>query len=137
MPSFVTIRTFDNYIAANIVKARLEAEDVYCYLKDENSAIIQNPIAVGGIKLQVDVTNQLLAEALLEQIDEEADEEVGTVGFDEEDTDQLDPDNKICIQCGSKNTRQEGFNKIHEVLQSLFMDSRPKQWHCFHCGAKF
>lgn len=134
---FVTIRTFDNYITANIVKARLEAEDVYCYLKDENSAILQCAIAVGGIKLQVDIENKLLAEALLEQIEAEADVEVTTVGFWEEDTEQLDPDNKICIQCGSKNTRQEGFNKIHEVLQSIFMDSRPKQWHCFHCGAKF
>lgn len=136
MPSFVTIRTFDNYITANIVKLRLEAEDVFCYLKDENSAVMQCAIAVGGIKLQVDIQNKLLAEALLEQIDEEADTEIETVGF-WEDTEQLDPGNRICIQCGSKNTRQEGFSKIHEVLESLFMDSRPRQWHCFHCGSKF
>jgi len=137
MPTFVTIRTFDNYINANIAKARLEAEDVFCYLKDEHSAVLQCAIAVGGIKLQVDIENKLLAEALLEQIDEEANAGVDTVGFWEEDTEQLDPGNKICIQCGSKNTRQEGFHKIYAVLESLFMDSRPKQWHCFHCGAKF
>lgn len=137
MPSLTTIRTFDNYIHANIVKSRLEAEGVFCFLKDENSAVMQWSIAVGGIKLQVDIQDKLLAEALLEQIDEEAGVEVETLGFWEEDTEQLNPDNKICIHCGSKNTRQEGFDKIHQILQSVFMDSRPAQWHCFHCGSKF
>jgi len=136
MPSFVTIRTFDNYITANIVKARLDAENIYCFLKDENSAVMQCSFAVGGIKLQVDASDQLLAEALLEQIDEEADQESETIGF-WEDTDELNPDNRICIHCGSKNTRQEGFEKIHQILEKVFMDSRPEQWHCFHCGSKF
>lgn len=137
MPSFVTIRTFDNYITANIVKSRLEAEDVFCFLKDENSAVLQCSFAVGGIKLQVDIENKLLAEALLEQIEEEAEEKPDTLGFWEDDTEQLNPDNRICPQCGSKNTRREGFDKIHRILESVFMDSRPDQWHCFHCGAKF
>jgi hypothetical protein len=54
---FVLLRSFDNYIDAHIVKGRLEAEDIRCWLKDENlSSLIVDPIltnAIGGIKLMV------------------------------------------------------------------------------------
>ena len=54
---FVLLRTFDNYIDAHIIKGRLEAEDVICWLKDEHlSALIVDPVltsAIAGIKLMV------------------------------------------------------------------------------------
>jgi hypothetical protein len=54
---FVLLQTFDNYIDAHIVKGRLEAEDIICWLKDEHlSALIVDPIlvsAIAGIKLMV------------------------------------------------------------------------------------
>ncbi len=54
---FVLLQTFDNYIDAHIVKGRLEAEDIFCWLKDEHqSALIVDPIlvsAIAGIKLMV------------------------------------------------------------------------------------
>ncbi len=54
---FVLIQNFDNYIDAHIVKGRLEAEEIICYLKDEHlSALIVDPIltnAIAGIKLMV------------------------------------------------------------------------------------
>lgn len=53
----VMLRSFDNYIDAHIVKGRLEAENIACWLKDENiSTLIVDPIltnAIGGIKLMV------------------------------------------------------------------------------------
>jgi hypothetical protein len=54
---FVLLRTFDNYIDAHIIKGRLEAEDIICWLKDEHlSALIVDPVltsAIAGIKLMV------------------------------------------------------------------------------------
>ena len=54
---FVLLQTFDNYIDAHIIKGRLEAEDVICWLKDEHlSALIVDPVltsAIAGIKLMV------------------------------------------------------------------------------------
>lgn len=54
---FVHLQTFDNYIDAHIVKGRLEAEDIFCWLKDEHlSALIVDPVfvsAIAGIKLMV------------------------------------------------------------------------------------
>jgi len=54
---FVLLQTFDNYIDAHIVKGRLEAEDIICWLKDEHlSALIVDPVfvsVIAGIKLMV------------------------------------------------------------------------------------
>ncbi|MDQ3682974.1 MAG: DUF2007 domain-containing protein [Bacteroidota bacterium] len=54
---FILLQTFDNYIDAHIIKGRLEAEDIICWLKDEHlSALIVDPIlvsAIAGIKLMV------------------------------------------------------------------------------------
>ena len=52
---FVELRSFDNYIEANIVLKMLQSFDVNCHLKDENTVAL-NPIwtqAVGGIKIMV------------------------------------------------------------------------------------
>lgn len=51
----VTIRTFDNALEANIVKSKLESENIPCTLFDENIVGL-NPlynITVGGIKLKI------------------------------------------------------------------------------------
>ena len=52
---FVQLRTFDNYIEANIVLNMLQNHSVNCHLKDENIITI-NPMlspAIGGMKLMV------------------------------------------------------------------------------------
>ncbi len=54
---FELLRVFDYYIDAHIVKGRLEAEGIICWLKDEHlSALIVDPVltsAIAGIKLMV------------------------------------------------------------------------------------
>lgn len=52
---FVPVRSYDNYIPANMTLQRLEEEGITAYLQDENTVTtmpIWN-IAVGGIKLMV------------------------------------------------------------------------------------
>ena len=63
----VTIATFDNMPAAYIAKGRLEAEGVQCWLKDEHlgqTDWLYN-IAVGWIKLQVEVRDEARARAIV------------------------------------------------------------------------
>lgn len=70
---FVTIRSFDNYIDANIMLGKLQAEDVHCFLVDEYTATI-NPFlsnAIGGIKLNVPEAEAIKARELLVNFDEE------------------------------------------------------------------
>ncbi len=78
---FVLLQTFDNYIAAHIVKGRLEAEDIVCWLKDEHqSALIVDPVlvsAIAGIKIMVAKEHLERAIEILNeptQLSEEADE---------------------------------------------------------------
>lgn len=52
---FITLKIFDNYIEAHLLKTKLESESIYCFLQDE-SIVATNPLysfAVGGIKLKV------------------------------------------------------------------------------------
>ena len=52
---FIPIRTYDNYIPANLVLQRLEEEEITAYLQDENTVTVSPmyAMAVGGIKLMV------------------------------------------------------------------------------------
>lgn len=144
MAELITLRTFDNYVTAHIVKARLEAEGITCVLRDENTIVMQWHIAnaIGGIKLQVAACDYATARHVLEVTEQEALAQQGTIGFwDEEDIDQLDPNNKICIHCGSKNTRKEDFSKRPAMLSWLLLGFplffKSDKWHCFHCSADF
>ena len=53
--SFVELRSFDNYIEANIVLSMLQSAGVECHLKDENIITIDPLLspAIGGMKLMV------------------------------------------------------------------------------------
>jgi len=52
---FVPIQSYDNYIEANIIRSRLEQEQIICWLADENSTTTMPFLANsgGGIKLMV------------------------------------------------------------------------------------
>lgn len=52
---FVELRSFDNYIEANIVLNMLQHANINCHLKDENIVTIDPLLsnAIGGIKLMV------------------------------------------------------------------------------------
>jgi len=55
MTKFIPIRSYDNYIYAHIVLARLQDSDINCHLKDEYTITIDPLLspALGGIKLMV------------------------------------------------------------------------------------
>lgn len=68
-----TIRTFDNYINANMTLAKLQNNGIECFLKDEFSATIIPFLgnAIGGIKLMVKDSDEKDAIEMLNAIDTE------------------------------------------------------------------
>ncbi|HTR31451.1 MAG TPA: DUF2007 domain-containing protein [Puia sp.] len=55
MTKFIAIRSYDNYVYAHIVLARLQDTGINCHLKDEYTISIDPLLspALGGIKLMV------------------------------------------------------------------------------------
>ena len=69
----VTVRTFSNYISANLLLSKLRNGGIECYLKDENT-VTMDPIltyAVGGIKLVVKKEDSEEVLKILQQFDED------------------------------------------------------------------
>ena len=59
---FVELRSFDNYIEANIVLNMLQHQNIVCHLKDENIITIDPFLspAIGGMKLMEDAEEEYL-----------------------------------------------------------------------------
>jgi ribosomal protein L37AE/L43A len=70
---FVQIRSFDNYIEANIVLHMLQQAQINCHLKDENIVTIDPLLspALGGIKLMVHHAHVERAWDLMEEAERE------------------------------------------------------------------
>jgi hypothetical protein len=70
---FVELRSFDNYIEANIVQNMLRHHNINCHLKDENIITIDPLLspALGGIKLMVHHAHVERAWDLMEAAEEE------------------------------------------------------------------
>ena len=70
---FIPLRSFDNYIEANIVLSMLMASNINCHLKDENTVTIDPLLspALGGIKLMVHHVHAERAWDLLEEYEQQ------------------------------------------------------------------
>lgn len=144
MEQYEIIQVFDNYLQAHILKSRLEAEGITCMLQDEQTVTMywfwSN--AVGGIKLKVPAEEVERARHLVKQMDEEAIAASEQPGFFAEDDDgQLAAGNRICIHCGSKNTKKQDYKKVPAFLSILLLGFplmfRSEKWYCFHCYEEF
>lgn len=68
--SLITIKTFDIAIDAHILKVRLEADEIACYLFDEH-IVSMNPLysnAIGGIKLKIHESDYPKAKLILDEL---------------------------------------------------------------------
>lgn len=136
----ITFATYYDPMLAEIVKGRLEANGIPCYLADENINTIM-PIynqLTGGVKLRVfahdiERANQLIAE----------DSNFAKENILEEETENQEA--TVCPNCGSSNVRfaqatEQRVDVLTAVL-SLLMLVYPfyarKSWHCFNCGKDF
>jgi hypothetical protein len=127
--NFVLLKSFNNYIEANLTLGRLQEGNVRCWLADENVATI-NPIltnAIGGIKLMVLEEDQEKAVTFLHALEE------------------IKRKNYSCPVCGSGNIESVVNNrKTKNVIISIvtwllgnYAIGVENIWHCFNCNAEF
>ena len=66
---YIELRSFNNYIEANIVLQMLQHQDIICHLKDEHIVTIDPLLspAIGGMKLMVHHSHVERAWDLMEQ----------------------------------------------------------------------
>lgn len=127
----ITIATFNDVTEAHILKGRLEAEGILCFLGDEH-IVGAHPfysVAVGGVKLKVTENDVEEAKAILKQIWQ------GDTLFDYDTIDlaPYDPDapkekGAECPRCASTNTMQRAY-----LLQPLF----GIRYECYNCGHRW
>ena len=71
--NFVQLRSYDNYLNANMQLSMLKGEGINCYIKDEYTITIDPLLspAIGGMKLMVDELQTDTAEEILKNADKE------------------------------------------------------------------
>jgi len=127
----VTLKAFYNPIEAEIVKGRLEANDIQCFIADGNF-IGANPLynqAAGGIKIKVfEHDLDKCREILSEKIEVENDEK----------------ELYACPRCSSTNVfygpaevKKNWLFIILSFLTVTYPIFLHKTWHCKACGHKF
>lgn len=126
---FVVLRTYDNYIPANMMLQRLEEEHIRAYLQDEHTVTI-DPIlsnAIGGIKLMV---HQEQLGRAMELVN----------GFE-----HVYKQAVACPQCGSHNVHfvtenNNPMNWLSAIFSWLFGNyamSVKSVYRCFECDHEF
>lgn len=147
MDRIVLFKTYYNPIEASIVKERLIANGIPCFLSDEHTITV-NPLynqALGGVKLRMFDRDVESAKSILQDedvqihLDEIIEGETGGASFAE-------VENKACCPvCGSDNMgyvqatkrRFSVFTIIVSFLLMVYPFSTKKTYHCFNCEHEF
>ena len=126
---FVILQSFNNYVDAHLLMAKLESEDIQCWLQDENTVTLY-PIltnAVGGIKLFVNKNDLSRARQIFWEIENNRKKTIE------------------CPKCKGHNielvsTPRKAANWFSAILTFFLGDyalAVDKVNHCFDCGNEF
>ncbi|WP_439880044.1 putative signal transducing protein [Pontibacter sp. MBLB2868] len=135
----ITIAAFNDATEAHIMKGRLEAEGILCFLGDENIVSAQPfySVAVGGVKLKVTENDVMEAKAILSRIEE------GSSLFDYDSIELAPPMQEHqeairCPDCASENVAEEKFNKtvfsVSYLLLGFPLPFLSRKHTCYDCG---
>ena len=126
---YIEIRSFDNYIEANIVLNMLRSSSINCHLKDENIVTIDPLLspAVGGMKLMVHHSD---VEAAWDLMDKAEHEYLKSIP---------------CPVCKHHSLIKEVVTKKHScklgALASMLLNGHSvevtQQYKCTNCGYDF
>lgn len=132
---FVTLKTFDNTIEANLLRSKLESEGIPCFLFDENMVSL-NPLfnlTLGGIKLKIRESDAEKALHVIKEIE-------STPFTDEEDREVKCP-NCQSVQLYSEFKSMRGFTGIIAAIVSFLLMVFPfyyrSVYKCKQCGTEF
>jgi len=126
---FVILQSFNNYMEAHLLMARLESEGVECWLQNENTVTVF-PVwtnAVGGIKLLVKKEDLSRARQIFWEVENNRKQAIE------------------CPKCKGHNielvsTPRKASNWISAIFTYLFGSFAigiDKVNHCFDCGNEF
>ena len=132
----VTFQSYYDPMLAHIVRTRLEANGISCFVADENT-IGANPLynqAVGGVKVKVFERDLERCRAIL-----------ATEGdLHEQDHFEIDDENNtyvVCPYCASTNVNNISADKGEGLFDSFINLVNPfqsqKNWHCNNCQQDF
>jgi hypothetical protein len=126
---YVQLRSFDNYIEANIVMNMLRHFNINCHLKDENLITIDPLLspAIGGMKLMVHHAQLERAWELMEDAEEQYLKSIS------------------CPVCKAHRLKAVSITKTHKcklaALASMLLTGRSveidKVYRCTSCGYDF
>lgn len=131
----ITIKTFDNSFEANLLKSKLESENIVCYLFDE-TLITLNPLynlTIDGIKLKI---NDFDKEKVIEIINA-----IESNNFTNDNNDIIS-----CPICNSKDLYSDfksmkSFKGFMSIFFSLLLFIYPlyfkKVYKCKNCDYEF
>ncbi len=117
----VVFKEFDSAIQANIIKAKLDAFDIPCFLTDENNPYPSHSIISHGVRLHVfqediDRINVILEEQNLHVSEESI----------------------MCPKCGSNHIENQSASRILSAIRNAFSYLIPIPEHtCLRCGKEF
>ncbi len=126
---YIELRSFDNYIEANIVLQMLQHQNINCNLKDEHIITIDPLLspAIGGMKLMVHHSQVERAWDMMEQAEQQY---LKTIA---------------CPVCKMHNLKIESVTKQHKcklaALASMLLNGHSvevtKRYRCTNCGYDF
>jgi len=143
LKTILTVTFAHEAIAA---KGRLEAEGIFCFLKDELTVQILpfHSNAVGGIKLQVREDDFDRAMEILKESDYANEEEPPSLEEKEQRYNEkffTEKGEKTCPFCGSDEVfRVKKLGWIFVLVSLLVTEPSPffqKRYYCFDCKQKF
>ncbi|WP_018479737.1 putative signal transducing protein [Pontibacter roseus] len=136
----ITIATFNQPTEAHILKGRLEAEGIPCFLGDEHIIAAQPlySVAVGGVKLRVTEGDEQEAREMLARI------QGGTSEYILDDNIELAPPMQehvqevTCPECQSDYIGEEKYSKavfsISYLLLGFPVPFVSRKYTCYDCG---
>ena len=129
--TLVTVASFDEPYKANIAKAKLESEDIKCFLSGENFVATYWLLsrAEGGIKLKVKEADSKAAIEVLARKEKP---------LDTQQSSELGEYDLTCPKCNSENIEYERYSWKMTLL-SILLFRLPLTWlkekyKCLDCG---
>jgi hypothetical protein len=118
----IVLQTFNNAIDANIIKSKLDAYGIPCFLTEEHLTALINPIISGGIKLHIfERDRQQVLELLTEEYLQKHEED----------------DFQRCPSCDSKRIITISDNRLDPAFVVKLLLQLSKRHFCLNCQREF
>lgn len=118
----IVLQTFNSAIDANIIKSKLDAYGIPCFLTEEHLTVLINPIISGGIKLHIfERDRQQVVELLTEEYLQKHEED----------------DFRRCPHCDSKRIITISDNPLDPAFMVKLLLQLSKGHFCLNCQREF